>query len=71
MARRNGGEISHFRRAETAPFNRQNSIQIDVPRKKTKKSKTISRLKVQKVPKICYAAAGKSRYRLINVAPTK
>ena len=44
-------------------------VKIDVPQKSGKNSKTILRLKVRKVRKIRYAAAGISRYRLINVAP--
>ena len=52
-----------------APRRRLFIVQIDVPRK-LKKSKTIPQLKVQKVRKICYAAAGLSRYMLINVAPS-
>ena len=65
MARRNSGEIRHFRRAETTSFHRQNRCAPEI----RKISKTIPRLKVQKVSKICYAAAGISRYRLTNVAP--
>ena len=45
-------------------------VQIDVPKNIIKKSKTIPRLNVQKVRKMCYAAASISRYRLINVAPS-
>ena len=49
--RQNGGEISHFRRAETMSFHRP--IKQMCP-KKWKQSKTIPRLKLRKVRKICY-----------------
>ena len=66
MARQNGGEIRHFRRAETTSFHRQNRCAPEI----RKNSRTILRLKGRKVRKIRYAAAGISRYRLINEAPT-
>ena len=44
-------------------------VQIDVPEKLEKQSKTVQRLKVRKLRKICYTAAGINQYRPINVAP--
>ena len=56
-ARRNGGEISHFRRAETTSFRRPNLPNIDVPRKFPKpfhEYATIKRrVKVRKIRKMC------------------
>ena len=62
-ARQNGGKISHFRIAEATSFHRPNRCAPKI-------SKTIPRLKVQNVRKNRLAAAGISRCRLINVAPT-
>ena len=65
--RQNGGGISHFRCAETTSFRRPN-------RCAPKFSKIIPRIRHDQLKRVfyvtrSYAAAGISRYRLINVAP--
>ena len=74
-ARRNGGEISHFRCAETASFHRPNCVQIDVARIFPKPFHEYATIKpevkwVLYVTRV-YATAGISRYRFINVAPNR
>ena len=72
--RRNGGEISHFRHAETTSFHRPNLVQIDVPRKFPKPFHEYARHDLPRLTFVFYATrwyatAGIKRFRLINVAP--
>ena len=72
-ARQNGGEISNFLRAETTSFHRPKRCAPcakDVPQNFPKLFHNTPRLKRVFYVTRLYAAAGISRYRRINVAPS-
>ena len=66
-ARQNGGEISHFRRAETTSFHCQNRY---APKPFHEYATIKPEVKREFYVTCLYATAGIRRFRLINVAPT-